>query len=186
MLAGTLAHTLNITDEYQNSVVFRPRYSALRAHLAAVGAVNSWRGVSREPEMLASPLSPWLRAVEQRIREAMMTVGEEHLRSDPLSTNVAASALLFFRNTADLFPAEPLIYPSHRGDLVVEVQGKVGALTTVLSAGFYLMMATVGEKVVEDRINSPTEMNPDAMRARVKAISDFLRTGTHAAVDAAK
>lgn len=153
------------------------------------------RLVSRwpQPELLSAtkleaplrvpPLSPWLNRVERRIENSIAS--QEWEKGEPgrwLNENVAAAALRFFRNTADLLPAEPFIYASREGDLVAEFSGAHGTLTTIVSPQFIILFSTVDKEPFHKKLDSTADTTANSLRAELKDLILMLRDGRHGSV----
>ena len=88
--------------------------------------------------------SPWLKAVEARIRASVLPKGQDISGSGEwLSVDSANAAINFFRLSADLLPKEPHIYPSLKGDLVAEFESEPYNLTAVVSGNETLLFAVL-------------------------------------------
>jgi hypothetical protein len=107
-----------------------------------------WYGsdeVRVEPYILyLSAPNSWLPLVESRIRGSVLPDEYESKPSTEwLSEGAANAAIAFFRDGADLLPAEPHIYGTKSGDLVAEFETANGRITGVVSGEQTILFAVL-------------------------------------------
>jgi hypothetical protein len=134
------------------------------------------------PSLIAAQ---WLATVERRIKESVpdqiMQAGED---DGWLNSEIARQAIRFFKATSDVLPAaDPYIYTSMSGDLVVEFEGRHGKLTSVIGATSVLAFAVIDGNIVKTTMTLPFE-NVLRVRRELQRISDQLRSGEHGTVEA--
>jgi hypothetical protein len=108
------------------------RYLRVAAKLAQKVFQNEVR-IEKYTPYLNSP-NGWLPQVESRIRDSVVPQrSEEQPSCEWLAQDAANAAISFFRQGADLLPAEPHIYGTENGDLVAEFETPTSTMTGVVS-----------------------------------------------------
>jgi hypothetical protein len=126
------------------------------------------------------PISPrWLAAIQSCIRNSVVPA-ERIMTNDGrwVSQEVADAASQFFQTTADLLPAEPILYASRKGDLVAEFNAEHGVMTSIISPSFVLLYAVVGGSPIERRVFPGNEL-----RSEIQHILRALRTEAHGSLE---
>jgi len=114
-------------------------------------------------DMMVPELSEWLRRVQIRIKKSVSSLETKQIENTRwLSTSVGVAAIDFFKNTADLFPVEPIVYASNEGELVAEFRGKTGAITAVISPSFVILFANIKGDPLYVQINREEKSFYDA------------------------
>lgn len=131
----------------------------------------------------AHPQPEWLPNVERRITNSLEP-SPVNVANDGqwISASVCVAAVAVIRQVADLFPTEPYLYASKKGDLVVESKGVHGPLTLIISPTFALFFAVVDEQPIERRVDLSVEWLVPLRKAMLE-LSELLSTGYHGAVD---
>ncbi len=118
----------------------------------------------------------WLKNVERRIGDSIAPEGRD-IENDGrwLGGDTANGALSFFRDVADLFPVEPYIYSSRKGDLVAEFSTENRTLTCIVSSEFVLLFCDANGNPTSKKIDL-SETVLWAMRAAVQSMVEATRT----------
>ena len=140
---------------------------------------SSSRGVrvSEYTPMLAAA-NAWLSVVEARIRASIRpNEQEDEETTEWLNRHAADAAITFFRNVADLLPAEPHIAATRSGDLVAEFEASNCNMTSVVSDHETVLFAIC--KHDQSPIHTTIRRGSNRLREEVRTFTDLLGVKSH-------
>jgi hypothetical protein len=162
-------------------------YQTIGLDLARLVAVASEKSPSIDVRINAyiprlATANGWLAIVEERIRASIRPDEEDGGESTEWLNRYAADAAInFFRNVADLLPAEPHIAATRSGDLVAEFETATCSLTSVVSDRETILFGV--RKAERSPVHAVIRRGSNRLREEVKTFTRALNSVSNGNLD---